>query len=97
MKRYALAVLGLLVPGLLLVNAWQGYRYSELSDSVSALEKQQQQLLEANRDEIAQIAYEQSAERVAQKAIKDFGVAPADPAHVTRVLVQGTSSGDHAP
>ncbi len=97
MKRYTFAVFGLLVPGLLFLNAWQGYRYSELSDSVSALEKQQQQLLEANRDAIAQIAYEQSAQRVEQKALRDFGLAPTDPGHVTRVLIQGTSSGGRAP
>jgi len=93
MMRYGLAVLGLIVPGLLFLNAWQGYRYSALSDTVAALEKQQQDLLEANRDAIAQIAYERSPARVEEKASKSFTLAPADLAHVTRVVVQGAAGG----
>jgi cell division protein FtsL len=89
MKRYGLAILGLMVPGLLIVNVSQGYRYSELSNTVAALEKQQQDLLESNRDAIAQIAFEQSPARVEEKAGKSFGLFPADQAHVTRVLIQG--------
>ncbi len=91
MRRYGLAIFGLVVPGLLFMNAWQGYRYNELSNTVAALEKQQQDLLEANRDAIAQIAYEQSPVRVEEKAGKSFAVVPADQAHVTRVLIQGMS------
>ncbi|MGA2615242.1 MAG: hypothetical protein ABSG38_17540 [Spirochaetia bacterium] len=93
MKRYGIAILGLVVPCLLFVNAWQGYRYSELSNTVTALEKQQQDLLEANRDAIAQIAYEQSPSRVEEKAGKSFGLVAADQAHVTRVLIQGVAGG----
>jgi hypothetical protein len=96
MKRFGLAFLVLIVPGLLFLNAWQGYRYNELSGEVSALEKQQQQLLEANRDTIARIAYEQSPARVEEKALKDFRLVPADPAHVTRVLIQGAASAGRA-
>jgi len=91
MKRYRLAFLGLIVPGLLFLNTWQGYRYDQLSVAVSALEKQQQELLEANRDAIARIGYEQSPGRVEEKALKDFNLVPADPAHVTRVLIRGTT------
>ncbi len=97
MKRYVLGIFGLVVPGLLFLNAWQGYRYNELSDQVAALEKQQQDLLEANRDVIAQIAYEESPTRVEQKAGASFGLEAADPAHVTRVLVPGRPEGGQAP
>lgn len=75
MKRYLLAVLGLIVPGLLFLNAWQGYRYNELSDTVTGLEKQEQELLEANRDVIAEIAYEQSPSRVEEKARKSYSLS----------------------
>ncbi|MGO9412129.1 MAG: hypothetical protein ACLQCB_15430 [Spirochaetia bacterium] len=91
MKRYGLALISLIVPGLLCLNAWQGYRYNELSNAVAALEKQQQDLLEANRDAIAQIAYEQSPARVEEKAGKSFSLVPVDQSHVTRVLVQGAA------
>ena len=96
MKRYFIAALGLVVPGLLFVNAWQGYRYSELENTVSALEKQQQDLLEANRDVIAEIAYERSAARVEQKATRSFALAPADPARVLRFVIQTDANGGPA-
>jgi cell division protein FtsL len=92
MKRYGLAVLSLVVPGLLCLNAWQGYRYNQLSNTVAALEKQQKDLLEANRDAIAEIAYERSPARVEEKAAKSFTLVPVDQGHVTRVLVQGSGS-----
>jgi glucose/arabinose dehydrogenase len=91
MKRYGLAVIALIIPGLLCLNAWQGYRYNELSDAVAALDKQQQDLLEANRDAIAQIAYERSPARVEEKAGRSFTLVPADQSHITRVLVEGAA------
>jgi hypothetical protein len=90
MMRYGLAVLSLVVPGLLCLNAWQGYRYNELSNTTAALEKQQKDLLEANRDAIAEIAYERSPARVEEKAARSFTLVPVDQGHVTRVLVQGS-------
>ena len=68
MKKILTAVLCLAVPGLLFLNTWQGWRYNALTDEVAALEKQQKDLLEANRDTIARIAYETSPDRVAEKA-----------------------------
>jgi len=90
MMRYGLAVLTLLVPALLCLNAWQGYRYNQLSGSVSSLERQQKDLLEANRDAIAEIAYERSPSRVEEKASKSFPLAPVDQEHLTRILIQGS-------
>ena len=76
MKKILTAALCLTVPGLLFLNAWQGYRYNALSDQVAALEKEQKVLLEANRDIIGQIAFESSPERVAEKAA-GLGLVPA--------------------
>ena len=84
MKRILTAALCLTVPGLLFLNAWQGYRFSRLTDQVTALEKQQKDLLEANRDIIGQIAFESSPERVAEKAA-GLGLVPADPSAVIRL------------
>ena len=91
MKRYGLALFSLAVPALLCLNAWQGYRYNELSNEVAALDKQQQALLEANRDTIAQIAYEKSPARVEEKAARSFTLIPLDQEQVLRVLVQGAA------
>jgi hypothetical protein len=93
MRRLLVAVLCLAVPGLLLLNAWEGFRYNALSDEVAALEKQQRELLDANRDAIAGIAYESSPERVAQKASEGLGLErPADSA-VTRLTAQPGAPG----
>jgi ABC-type phosphate transport system auxiliary subunit len=96
MKRVFLAVATLIVPGLLFVNAWQGYRYSRLSDEVMDLEKQQQVLLEANRDVIARIAYEQSPSRVEEKVQKALGLQQADQSQITRVTIEGASGAPSA-
>jgi hypothetical protein len=84
MKKILTAALCLTVPCLLFLNAWQGYRYSRLTDQVAALEKRQKNLLEANRDIIGQIAFESSPERVAEKAA-GLGLVPADPSAVIRL------------
>lgn len=77
MKKIVTAVLCLAVPGLIFLNAWQGYRYSEVSARITALEKEQKDLLAANRDIIGQIAYETSPSRVEQKAAA-LGLVPLD-------------------
>jgi ABC-type phosphate transport system auxiliary subunit len=84
MKKILTAALCLAVPGLFFLNAWQGFRFNALSDQVAALEKQQKDLLEANRDVIGQIAFESSPERVAAKAAA-LGLVPAAPSAVTRL------------
>ncbi len=93
MKKTLTAVLCLAVPGLLFLNAWEGYRFNALTDQVAALEKQQKELLESNRDTIGQIAFESSPDRVAEKAA-NLGLVPADPALVTRL--QAVSAADQA-
>ncbi len=55
-----------------------------LQPGVAALEKQQKDLLEANRDTIGQIAFGISPERVAEK-LAGPGLVPADPSTVTRL------------
>jgi len=101
MKRIITAVLCLAVPALILLNAWEGYRYNDLADRVSDLEKQQQNLLESNRDAIAQIAYESSPTRIEEKAAGKLDLGPLDQSSVTRITVSGaevarTSTGARA-
>ena len=84
-RRIALLALGIAVPGLLFLNAWQGYRYHTLSDRVLTLEKEQKDLLERNRAAIAEIAHEQSLRRIEEKA--GAALEPLDPSQITRVTV----------
>jgi len=92
MKRVVLALVCLAIPGMFFLNAWQGYRYDTLTDEVAALEKEQKDLLMANQDAIGQIAWETSPDRVAEKAV-GLGLAPADPAAVTRVQAPQAAGG----
>ena len=91
MKRIITAVFCLAMPGLLLLNTWEGYRYNSLSDEVAALEARQAALLEANRDAIGQIAYESSAERIAAKAA-GLGLQPLDQSSVIRLRVDSPAA-----
>ena len=94
MRRIMWAVLCLAIPGLLFLNAWQGFRYNDLSDKVGALEKAQKDLLDKNRDAIAQIAYETSPERVGQKAALVEGLVPLDQSAITRLQVDAAARGE---
>jgi cell division protein FtsL len=96
MKKILTAALCLAVPGLFFLNAWQGWRFDALNDKIAGLEKQQKELLEANRDTIGQIAYETSPERVAEKAAA-LGLVPADQSSETRLQVAEDSAGGPAP
>ncbi len=97
MKKILTAVLCLAVPGLFILNAWQGYRSSTLSDRIDSLEAQQQDLLSADRDSIGQIAYETSPARVARKAA-GMGLAPIDPSREIRLQARpGTAPTEAAP
>ena len=87
MKKIVKAILCLAVPGLMFLNAWEGFRYGTLVERVAELEKQQKELLEANRDAIGRMAYESSPDRVAQKAA-EMGLQSPDETGVIRLQVE---------
>ncbi len=90
MKRILLLAMALLVPALLFLNAWQGFRYHTLSTEVAELEKRQKGIIEQNMGTLARIAYERSPQRIEERAAKEPGLAPIDNSRVTRVVVEGT-------
>jgi hypothetical protein len=93
-KRIITAALCLAVPALIFLNAWQGYRYNDLVDRVAGLEKQQRNLLEGNRDAIAQIAYESSPVRIEEKAAGALGLVQLGQSAVIRLkVVEDAASG----
>jgi hypothetical protein len=91
MKKIVTAILCLAVPALIFLNAWGGYRYNDLTDRIAVLERQQKDLLESNRDAIAQIAYESSPTRIEEKAAGALGLGSLDQSAVTRLKVNGAS------
>jgi hypothetical protein len=84
MRKAVRAIVALAVPGLLALNAWQGWRYHRLAEEVASLEESQRKLLEANRNAIAAIAAERSAAAVEERA-RTMGLVPIDPSRVTQV------------
>jgi len=92
MKKAPLVAVAVVVPALLFLNAWQGYRYSQLAREVVALESRQRELLAANRDAIAAIARERSADNVERRA-RELGLVTANPSQVTEVVVGSPASG----
>jgi len=87
MKKVLAVAMALAVPGILFLNAWEGYRYHQLSNEVKDLQKRQQALLEANMSVIAEIAREQSPQRVEEKAVAGLGLVPVDQDRVTKLVV----------
>jgi|WetSurMetagenome_2_1015567.scaffolds.fasta_scaffold1157969_1 hypothetical protein len=90
MKRIVLLAIAILVPALLFLNTWQGYRYHQLSEDVAALEKRQRQTVEDNMGLVARISFERSRARIEERAAADGALAPIPAARVTRVLVTGS-------
>ncbi len=90
MKRTLLLAMALLVPVLLFLNAWQGFRYYSLSTEVAELEKRQVAIVEKNMETLARIAYERSPRRIEERAAGEPGLAPIDSSRTTRVVVEGT-------
>jgi hypothetical protein len=86
MRKLLGAAAAILVPGLMFLNAWQGWRYERLSDEVAALEDRQRELLESNRNAIAEIARERSTDNVERRA-RELGLVTADPSQVTNIIV----------
>ena len=87
MKKILALAMTLVIPALIFVNAWQGYRYNVLSKEVSTLQSRQQELVEKNMGVIAEIAYEQSPQRVEEKAAA-LRLSLADQSRITRVTVE---------
>jgi len=83
-SKLARLALALMVPLLLALNAWQGWRYHRLAEQVAGLEEEQRRLLEANRNVIAAIAAERSSASVEERA-RNMGLVPIDPSRLTRV------------
>ena len=88
-KRILAALLCLSVPGFLLLNAWQGWRYNTLADQVADLEAKQESLLTANRDAIGAIAFETSPAQVEARAAH-LGLVPLAPGAETHLSVGGS-------
>jgi hypothetical protein len=85
-KKIVLILAGLTIPGMIFLNAWQGFRYHELRREVARLEAEQEDLLEKNRNTIARIASARSPAEVEKKAVA-AGLVPVEDGRLTVVSV----------
>ncbi len=87
MKRVVGAALAVVVPLLLFLNVWQGYRYEQMRREVARLEEQQRAQLEENKRLVASIAVLSSPARIEKIAREDLGLQRIDPRRTQRVTV----------
>ena len=78
MNRLIILVLALSMPLLLLLNAWQGYRYDVRSRDVVRLERRQHETIEEQKRAIAALSVLRSPARVRTIARDQLGLERVD-------------------
>ena len=95
MKRLLTVLALALVPLLLLVNVWQGMRYSRLQAAVRQLEERQEEWFERNKKLLAAIAVYSSPGRLDETASEELELTRADQEQpAVRVEVTGGAGND---
>jgi cell division protein FtsL len=74
MKRVVLLTSLMLIPLGLFIAAWQSFSYYQLHLEVIVLERQQQELVEANRRLVAEYAFATSPGVVEKRAATELGM-----------------------
>ena len=77
------------IPALLILNAAQARRYSDLRTEVIELEKKQADLIEENKKLITDISLLSSADRIERIASEELGMRKADSNEIIRVEMKG--------
>ena len=89
-KRYALLYFFVLsIPVFLGFAAWQSNQYFLLNRSVRRLEAVQEELIDANKKIIANIAILSSSARIEQVAINDLSLVRIQPENVLQIRIDG--------
>ncbi|MBP3710774.1 MAG: cell division protein FtsL [Treponema sp.] len=77
------------IPALLILNGVQARRYENLADEVTALEKKQEELIEANKKLVTDISLLSSTERIEKIAESELGMHKAETNDIVRVEMKG--------
>lgn len=85
MKKIAAVFCTLLIPALLFLLVWQSSSYSRLERELQMFERQQTELVSANRRLISQISVLSSPERIERVAITTLGMRKATPSEILRI------------
>jgi hypothetical protein len=84
-RSLAAALIVLSVPAFLWMGMSRAKRYADLRSSISAMEKEQRELVEENKRLISDIAGYESPERIGELADGKLGLTKAGPADILRV------------
>lgn len=82
-----LCVMAVAIPGLLVVDAVQARKYTQLQKEVAELEEKQEQLVMANSQLITDISILSSSDRIEKIAQEELGMRPAESDEILRVDV----------
>lgn len=87
-KLYAYAA-AVLIPALLVVQAFQAHKYKKLRSEIRALENKQVELVEQNRKLISDISVLSSSDRIEKIAEEELGMRKAGTGDIVRVEIKG--------
>lgn len=96
MKTSVLLVLSALIPALLFVNAYQGFRFERQEREIAALQRQQRERFEENKRSITGIAMLRSPTRLRRIALEDLRLEPVGPERVITIELESGNSNDDA-
>ena len=93
MTRKLTLLLVVAVPVLLLVNAFQAYRYSQLEREIDDLQITQQALIEENKRAILAISVLASPQRIGALAEEELGLVRVENSDTPRTETDTTGGG----
>ncbi len=91
-KSLLLCVVAVCIPGFLAVEGIQARRYAALENEIAALEVQQRNLVNSNKNLITGISLLSSTDRIEQIASEKLNMRIAESSEIIRVEVQPDSN-----
>ncbi len=89
--RIAVISAAVLIPSLLVLDAFQSQRYAKIQKQVTGLEDKQTELVEENRKLVTDISVLTSSDRIEKIAGEDLGMHKAKTDEIVRVEIKGSS------
>lgn len=83
-----LCIVALLIPVMLIINAIQARKYTDLRQQVIELESKQSELIEENKKLITDISILSSADRIEQLVQENLGMRKAETDEIIRVEIK---------
>ena len=87
-KTVALCLVALLIPAMLIINAVQARKYSDLREQVLELEERQAEIIEENKKLITDISILSSADRIEKIAQDSLDMRKAETDEIIRVEIK---------